>query len=167
MKTIVLYHSSTGFTQQYAQWIAGRLGCSAIRTKEASGTLSQYDAVIYGGNVMAGLIVGLGPVLKENPKSLVVFAVGFTPRGDALSARLRQDNQLPENVPLFYFEGGLRRERLSLPKKLILSMVRRSLSKKEALTPEERELVRRMSSSVDCSSQEQIQPLVELFSPNS
>ena len=55
MKTIIIYHSQTGFTKRYAQWIAEASGAdcfelSAARKKD----LDAYDTIVYGGWACAG-----------------------------------------------------------------------------------------------------------------
>lgn len=56
MNTIVIYESATGFTEQYAEWIADELDCPCRPLKQISGTeLATFDRVIFGGWVMGSL----------------------------------------------------------------------------------------------------------------
>ena len=82
---LVTYRSVTGFTQQYAQWIAEALGgaCRPLAdlTKD---DMAAYGTVIFGGRFHAGSVDGL----KKQAKALaaacqvprfLVFATGATP----------------------------------------------------------------------------------------
>ena len=54
MRQIVIYQSSTGFTKQYAKWIAERLQCEAKDIKQIKkNEISEYDRIVYGGWILA------------------------------------------------------------------------------------------------------------------
>lgn len=77
MKSIVIYKSSTGFTKQYAEWIAEEMGIKAVDINKVSTiNISDYESVIFGGWIMASNISGLDKIKQLKPKKLVVFAVG-------------------------------------------------------------------------------------------
>ena len=47
MKTIVIYHSQTGFTKRYAMWIAEAAGAECLELSEAKKKdMAAYDAII-------------------------------------------------------------------------------------------------------------------------
>lgn len=46
MRTIVIYNSQTGFTKQYAQWIAGAAGADILELAAAK----KKDLTTYGGD---------------------------------------------------------------------------------------------------------------------
>lgn len=84
MKSIVIYKSSTGFTKQYAEWIAEEMGIKAVDINKVSTiNISDYESVIFGGWIMASNISGLDKIKQLKPKKLIVFAVGSS---------LQQDN---------------------------------------------------------------------------
>ena len=63
---LVVYKSVTGFTKQYAEWIAEKLNCSAVELKKVSAeTMSEYKTIIFGGRFHAGFVDGL-----KNAKAL-------------------------------------------------------------------------------------------------
>lgn len=77
MKSIVIYKSSTGFTKQYAEWIAEEMGIKAVDINKVSTiNISDYESVIFGGWIMASNISGLDKIKQLKPKKLIVFAVG-------------------------------------------------------------------------------------------
>ena len=65
-----------------------------------------------------------------------------------------------ENVPFFYFHGGLNYEKMGFISKKMLGMVGSMLAKKEDKTAEEEELVKVFGSSSDFSDVKFIDPLV-------
>lgn len=58
MKTIIIYSSQTGFTKQYATWLAEDLGAELLTIVQAKKKSEEYfadaDAIIYGGWAMGG-----------------------------------------------------------------------------------------------------------------
>lgn len=81
MKTVVIYHSQTGFARRYAQWIAEAVGADCFSLSQAKGVdFSPYEAVIYGSWACAGRISKLGWFKKRmrdwTGKRLAVFCVG-------------------------------------------------------------------------------------------
>ena len=126
---LVTYRSVTGFTQQYAQWIAEALGgaCRPLAdlTKD---DMAAYGTVIFGGRFHAGSVDGLKQAKAlaaacQVPRFLV-FATGATPAAaqDQIAAAWAA-NLTPEEaarIPHFYFPGGLRYEAMPLGDKLMM-----------------------------------------------
>lgn len=163
MKTIVIYQSSTGFTAQYAKWIASALGCEAVEIKKADQKkVSSCDRVIYGGWLMGNGISGLEKLRKMGPKQLIVFAVGVTPDSPSFRDILRDQNHLGD-TPLFYLEGGIRYEKLNFIRKTMLSMVKKSLEKKPDKTEQEREMADALGASFDHSDKTKIEELLSFL----
>ncbi|MGB4661214.1 MAG: flavodoxin domain-containing protein [Mobilitalea sp.] len=169
MKTIVVYKSKTGFTKQYAEWISEQLNCTAIPVKEATASaLQPYDLVIYGGGIMAGTI-GAFKKFKElmnslNGKKLIVFAVGLAGIEDEDAKQMVIKTNFTEeeknNVPYFYFQGGLNYDKMGFFSKRILKMASSMTAKKADKTPEEAKMAESMQSSCDYTKIEYIEPLI-------
>ena len=84
MKTAVVYHSQTGFTRRYAQWIAEAANADCFELSEArKRDLSGYGAIVFGSWVCAGSVSKLGwfktNMEKWKDKKLAVFCVGASP----------------------------------------------------------------------------------------
>lgn len=84
MKTIVIYHSKTGFTKRYAEWIAEATGADCLALSEAKNQdLAEYEAIIYGGWACAGSIRKIkwfkSNIEKWTNKRLIAFCVGASP----------------------------------------------------------------------------------------
>lgn len=127
MKTIVVYKSSTGFTKRYAEWIAEEIGCDVITSKEAlknPGNLQQYDQVIYGGWIMANMVAGLNKIIDLVKDKLIVFGVGGNEDSEQVRNCIVTQNHI-ENIPFYYFEGGIDYKKLKLGYKIILKAVKK------------------------------------------
>ena len=158
---MVVYQSSTGFTKQYAEWIAAKLGCGVQDVKKVSQSeVQQCDCVIYGGWIMGGMIVGLDKMRKLQPAKLMVFAVGASLDEEETRDGIRKNNQLKEE-PFFYMEGGFRFEDLKLPVRMMLKALKKSAAKKENPTKQDRFMAEVLGTSFDHSNQKYVEPLIE------
>ena len=80
MKTAIIYTSQTGFTKQYAEWLAEEVKGDCFTIKEAEKKdFSGYDAVVFGGWCFAGTIKNLdwfkGKLAQWSDKKKFVFAL--------------------------------------------------------------------------------------------
>lgn len=165
MKAIIIYRSATGFTRQYALWLAGELDCEAVDYGERrSVKLEDYDTVIYGGWFHAGGIRGLkwlqGQLSRLERKRLAVFAVGACPAEDpGVKKALEADLSAPlwEGAARFYLRGGLCYEKMGLGDRLMMAAFRQMLRKKEGPDSETLQGVSHSFSALDRKS---IAPIV-------
>ena len=126
---MVTYQSKTGFTKKYAEWISEELKCDNKEIKKVSkGEIEEYDLVIHGGWIMGGMIKGLERVKKMNPKKLIVFGVGYTPKKEVDVNQIIEANKLGD-IPFFYYEGGTNPEKMGFIGKTMVKMV----TKKEVI----------------------------------
>lgn len=160
MKTMVVYESATGFTEQYAKWIAKELDCQCKPLKQVTGMeLADYERVIFGGWIMGNGIMGLEK-LRGMAKPYAVFAVGASPSYDEVVAVIKEQNKLGE-IPMFYMAGGFRFEKLGFLKKTILRTLKKSVSKKEKRSRQEDFMAQMLGTSFDYTEKAYILPLVE------
>lgn len=169
MKAIVIYKTKTGFTKQYAEWIAKELACEAVSADKISQLkLQNYRTIIYGGGVTAGQIGGLKKFKKRiagNPgQKLIVFATGAAP-AEALKVKdvVKEANfttEEIEKIPYFYFQSGINYEAMKLGSKLMMKMFVAMLGKKKDKTPEEEGMAKTIAKSIDYSDIKFIQPIV-------
>lgn len=161
MKTIVLYESATGFTKQYAEWIAEALGCESKPLKQVTpDQCKAYDQVVFGGWVMANTISGLSKLKMICASPAGVFAVGATPSYDGIASGIEKQNQL-EGIPFFYLEGGFHFDQLGFLQKLMLKMLKKAISKKANRSQQEKFMSQALGTTFDHTSRAQITPLVE------
>ena len=161
MKTLVLYTSSTGFTQKYARWIGEALKAEVKEAKKIKQTdIEGYDCVIYGGWIMGNMIMGLDKIMKMNPKKLYVFAVGSSKEDENLIKTIKEQNKLGD-TPTYYFEGGFKFDELGFFKRLMLNTIKKSVAKKENKTPQDLYMQEVLGTSFDHTNQEYITKLVD------
>ncbi|WP_461214940.1 flavodoxin domain-containing protein [Lacticaseibacillus sp. GG6-2] len=111
-KILVVYQSQTGFTQQFALWLAKGLHCELLDTKFVTeADFTHCELVIYGGHVMGKQIAGFHHFYRQYqallPEALMVFGTGVLRLPTYEVARIRARNfrecELP---PQFYYLRG-------------------------------------------------------------
>lgn len=167
MKTAIIYFSQTGFTKQYAEWLAEEVGGDCMSFAEAEKKdLSGYDAIVFGSWCHAGMIRKLS-WFKENftrwqDKKKVVFAVGASPAENPEIAEALPKNFTEEEwnqVSVFYCPGGLRYENMKPVSKVMMKMFVKMLAKKTS--EKEQAMAQMLAKSYDISDRKYIIPMVE------
>lgn len=163
MKRLVVYQSSTGFTQQYAEWIAKELNCEANALKNVSKqVLSEYEMIVFGGWLMGNTIMGLDKVEKACKGKLIVFAVGASERSGEVIHDVIEANHLGD-LPFFYMQGGIQFEKLDFVKRNMLSLTRKKLAKKQNKTSRDIYMEKALSASFNASDRRYIKLLVDFL----
>jgi menaquinone-dependent protoporphyrinogen IX oxidase len=77
----VIYRSISGFTQQYASWIAEEVQADLYDVQEIGiNQLLHYDVIILGGSLHAVGVNGVDFITQHFPqlanKHILIFAVG-------------------------------------------------------------------------------------------
>ena len=133
MKTLIIYTSQTGFTKRYAEWIAERMSADLLDLKEARKKKDEffepYDAIVYGGWVMAGNPVKskwfLDKASAWKNKRLAVFCVGGSPDDnpdvEVFLSKVLTDEQR-KYIKAFYCQGGFNYEKMNGPSRLAMKM---------------------------------------------
>ena len=153
MKTIVIYQSATGFTKQYAEWIAEELGTNVFDMKYVSSRdVTEADRVIFGGWIMGNMINGL---------ELVIFAVGSTPQTLVNAEEIKAVNHIQPEESFYYMVGGFRFDKLNFMVKGMLKALKKQAEKKENKTPQEQYMADKLGTSFDLSDRSFINDLVE------
>jgi menaquinone-dependent protoporphyrinogen IX oxidase len=158
-KRLVAYCSRYGGAKQYAEWIAEALDAETCEIRRATPDLLETCAgVVYGGGVYASRIEGLKRFLNKLPsgKLLAVFAVGLSEPGEETVRRYREANlpNMLREIPFYYFQGAFCYEKLTLPHKLMIGMMKKIMQKEN---PEQAELLQ----DGDWRTKEAIEPLVD------
>ncbi|MGN0659841.1 MAG: flavodoxin domain-containing protein [Emergencia sp.] len=97
MKTAVIYAGKYGTTEQYAKWIAEETGADLFREEDCrKKDFSGYDAIVFGGAVHAGGILGISTLRKISDgygdKKIIAFAVGLNVADEETQAECRELN---------------------------------------------------------------------------
>ena len=168
-KTIVIYQSKYGATQKYAQWLATALSCEAVQRKKFSDKrLADYDTIIYGGGIYATGIAGIS-WLKKNAAALadkrtVCFAVGASPFEASALEEIKKKNLKDElaSIPCFYCRGAFDEKRMTGGDKLLISMLKKMVAKKEPATfePWEAALMESIGKAGDWTDQINLEPII-------
>lgn len=171
MKTVVIYKTKTGYTKQYAKWIAEDLAADIFESKEVnSDMLLKYDTIIYGAGIYAGGINGV-KLIKENldrlkDKKVVVFANGAYPQLEEVFKEILEKNftlEEREKIKFFHLRGGFDYSELSLINKCLMSGLKFSIKrkKKENLEDYEEGILSLMEKSENFVERKNIKEIIE------
>lgn len=169
METIVIYHSQTGFTKRYAQWISEAAGADCLEISAAKKkNLSGYEAIIFGGWACGGSISKISwfksNIDKWSNKKLIAFCVGGSPidSPEIEPALKRNFNELElKKVNIFYCPGGFNYEKMPASSKLMMKMFIKMLKAKKEKSETEQEMIKMISSSYDISDKKYIEPILQ------
>lgn len=171
---LIIYNSKTGFSKRYAEWIGELLSssmqhsCKLVSYEEkASIDFSSYEIIIFGGGILGGMINGIKWFKQQLPsmqnKKIIVFGVGSTPASPETLVTIQ--NNLTESecsqIKGFYFQGGLYYEKMGVPSRMMLAVVRKIVKSKEGENSEAYQILRH---SFDASDKNAVLPLVEYVS---
>lgn len=173
MRSLIVYNGRTGFTKQYAEWIAEAAQADVLSAAAATAkAMADYDTIVFGGRVHAGHVDGLKKAFhafeKSGAKRFAVFAVGATPL-EAVNEvekiwRESLDTLALAGLPHFYMPGGMRFEGMSVMDSMILRMAKRMLAagkKREGQDGVQEGFEQAISREHDISDRRYIQPLVD------
>lgn len=137
MKTIVLYKSKYGSTENYAEWIADALDCEKAETGSiAVEVLIDYDCILIGGGIYASGLKGI-KWLKKNfsqlrNKKIAVFAVGASPYNKENADTVAKANLQGEmsEIPFFYLRGKWDEANMTFVDRKMCGMLKKGIEKK-------------------------------------
>ncbi|WP_390480851.1 flavodoxin domain-containing protein [Clostridium baratii] len=169
---LVMYQSKYGATKKYAEWLAEKLSCDLIKTKDANiNKVIKYDTIILEGGIYASGIAGIS-FLKKNytklkDKKIVVFAVGASPYNEEAIKNLKEHNLRGElsKIPCFYCRGAWNEEKMSWKDRTLCNMLKKVVLKKDPskYEPWEEALVEAIGSECDWTSKESINPIIDFI----
>lgn len=169
MKILVTYKSKTEFTKRYAEIITQEVNGMLMDFKEVTPEkMSEFDVIVYGGGLYAGMINGYKKAKemfeKSSAKKFILFATGGTPNEATKEIDEVWNHNLSaeelESIPHFYMQGGICYEKMSFPDRAIMKMMSKVLSKKKNKDSAEEGFAQAIKSSYDISSKEYAEPLI-------
>ena len=171
MKSLIIYTSQTGFTKKYAEWLVDRMGGDLLELKDAkkktAGYFEDYDAICYGGWVMAANIVKVKWFLEKTSgwknKRLAVFCVGGSPNDNPDLDSFRENVLTEEQkkyIKVFYCQGGFNYEKMKAPSRIAMKMFVSVLKNKKDPTEEEKIMAEKMATSYDISDIKYIEQII-------
>ncbi len=166
MKSIVIYNSQTGFTKQYAKWIAQRLKAECISFKEAQKfDFIPYQAIVFGSWVCAGKIQKVDWFKKKvdhwPDKKLALFCTGAAPTpSEEVQKAL---DTFPQNIGHFYFPGGVNYAQMGSLSNLAMKGLLTALKAKKKKSKEDELMIKMISSSYTLAKKDYIEPLIQFL----
>ncbi len=167
-KIVVVYRSKTGFTKNYATWLAKRLNCTLLEGKKISiKDIMDYDTIIYGSGLYAIGISGIKLITKNfellKDKRLIVFAVGASPAKNTIVPELVNAN-IPVNqqnkIDLYYLRGGFDYGRLSPFYKLLMMLKKLQLQKIENPDADVKGMLSGYEHPLDFTNEKNLEPII-------
>lgn len=146
MNTLVVHASKYGSTQQYAEWIATRLGAPVVDSHAtspedmAAADLVVFCAAIYGPSLRDSVELRRAMEIASATRWILV-TVGLsdpdlTDKRDALV-----DGKFPpplrDRLRVFHLRGAMDRDRLTFVDRSMMATIRRGLAAKNQRTQEE------------------------------
>lgn len=136
-KILVVYRSKSGFTKNYAQWIAEELKCDLLEGNKATvSDLLSYETIIYGAGMYAVGINGIKLITdnfdKLKNKKLIVFSVGASPVREETTQEIRKKNipaEQLEEIQFFILRGGFDYSRLTRFNKFLMTLMKMKLKR--------------------------------------
>lgn len=165
MRALIIYTSQTGYTMQYATWLSEKLNGQIMTLDEAKAKVSaffeSFDTIVYGGWAMAGKIQKADWFLERldgwKGKKLALFMVGASPNESpdvpVVLEQILDENQ-KQYARVFYCQGGLNYDKMSLPNKIVMKIFAGVMKKKN---PEAGEMV---SNSYNIADPKYLEPLI-------
>lgn len=174
-KCVVVYESKYGATKKYAEWIAEDLNADLFERKAASADgLAAYDVIVYGGGLYAGGVSGLPFIVKNfdkiKDKKILLFTCGL---GDpnvyenvaSIQKGLKKalTPEMQRVMEIYHLRGGMDYSKLSFIHRSMMSMVQKSVAKKDpsTLTEEDVQMMETYGKTIDFSDRSTIKPLVD------
>lgn len=174
MNIVIIYKSSYGFTQTYAQWLAHDLQADLFSAKNINSTiLQQYQTIIYGGGLYAGGVNGLSLLTKNFPllkdKNLYLFTVGAADVTDLenitnIRNNLKQklSSEMWEKFHIYHFRGGMRYSKMSFIHRNLMKAVVSMLRKKpeDTLRRDDKDMLATYGQDVDFTDHTSLSQLI-------
>jgi menaquinone-dependent protoporphyrinogen IX oxidase len=167
-KIVVVYRSKTGFTKNYATWLAKRLNCTLLEGAKISiKDITDYDTIIYGSGLYAIGISGIKLITKNfellKDKRLIVFAVGASPAKKSIVPELVKAN-IPANqqnkIELYYLRGGFDYNRLSPFYKLLMTLKKLQIKKLKNPDADAKGMLASYEHPLDFTNEKNLEPII-------
>lgn len=143
----IIYNSNTGFTKSYAYLFAKATNLPIYTIKEAKKELKPNDEIIYFSWINASKVSNLKKVKKYN--IAYIAAVGLSSYSEELINNLKGSTAINN---IYYLQGGIKWPMLTLPQRILMKMILKSLKKKEKknqITEEEKLLLNKLNYGYD------------------
>ncbi len=167
-QTVVVYRSKSGYTKQYAKWIAKALDADLFDGRDIpAGQMKHYETVIYGAGLytvgVSHLRWARTQLFKYPHQRKVVFVTGLSPDREEIQETIwRKHFREKERRQwgLFYLRGGFDPDRLTVYDRFLIRLLKLKLEQKDSLTSDERGMLVAYQQPTDFTRRGSIEPLV-------
>ena len=168
-KSLVIYHSLYGASREYAEASALTLQCTAVSLAKVKRTdLDRVDYILYFSGVYISKIRGLKQLLKtiknHRFKRIDVCAVGLSNEHENTHTHLQSHNPILQDItPLgfHYLPGNFDVSSMRLHHRILMRILRFTLSKNQNLTEEEAGLLKAIKQPTQGVNLNKIKPIIE------
>jgi menaquinone-dependent protoporphyrinogen IX oxidase len=169
----VVYRSKSGYTKNYAQWIAEELNCDLLPgEKVKANDLLPYDTIIYGAGMYAVGINGIKLITKNynqlRDKKIIVFAVGATPVRKETIEEIQKMNipaEQLDKIQFFYLRGGFDYSRLTLFNKFLMTLLKLKLKRVKSPDADQKGMLASYTHPLDFTNRKYIEPIIHCVKP--
>ena len=160
MKAIV-YTSNTGFTKEYADMLKVKLGLPLYEIDEAKKHLKKGTEIIYMGWLFASQVKGYKKASRRyNIKA--VCGIGLADTGCLLN-EVRKAISLPDHIPLFTIQGGMRLSKLKGINKSMIKMLTKVFANKKNPTDDDKRMVELLTTEASYVKEENLTSFLKWY----
>ncbi len=160
MKAIV-YTSNTGFTREYAEILKSKLALPLYELDEPKKHLKKGTDIIYMGWLFASSVKGYKKALRRYDIK-AVCGVGLADTG-ALLNEVRKAISLPESIPLFTIQGGMRLSKLKGINKSMIKMLTKIFATKKNPTDDDKRMLELLTTEASYVKEENLSAFLEWY----
>lgn len=121
----VVYKTETGFSMKYAMLLGKKIDKPVYSYEESANNLNKNDEIIFISALYSRKLNKYKRIKKKyNLKA--VIAVGMTPPSSKIEKEIIEDNNI-NGIPVFYLQGGIKKEKLHGMKKFMINMIEKGL----------------------------------------
>lgn len=169
-KTLILYESNCGSTEQYAKDIANAVdGISMPIKKFKWKTIDEYRIVVFGGWVNNGTIQGINDFLYDYEnrladKDTIVFSVGMSIPTDKGRKELIDRNYLsPYHIRYYQVRGSFDFSKLKFMQKLMMKASIKVIANSADASEEQRALTNVLDSPLEYYDREKVERMITVI----
>ena len=160
MKAIV-YTSNTGFTKEYAEMLKCKLSLPLYELSCAKKELAKGTEIIYMGWLFASSVKGYKNATKRF-KIKAVCGIGLADTGSLLK-EVRKAISLPDDIPLFTIQGGMRLSKLKGINKSMIKMLTKVFVNKKNPTADDKRMVELLTTEASYVKEENLAAFLQWY----
>ena len=171
-KTLVIYKSNYGSTEQYAKWISTSLKADILNySKVKKDIFSKYNTIIYGGGLYASGINGISIINKNfeliKDKNIIIFTVGLskTTNKELFEPIINKNFHTDkiDKIQFFHLRGSINYKKLNLLHRTMMAMLHKTMLNKDetTLSSDDKLMLKTYGKEIDFSDVKTVLPLIK------